>query len=387
MPHDFVMESGLYALDLIGLHPFRKSGFGYVRAFVFSSTFLVMYILNVAGVIVRYEGIKSLADSVDAIPAGQQVLVKVFAVILIHDRFQKLFAKMDQMWPNNIYGSELELKIQTYQASFKRTFIAYRATIWITTITYISKPLLTLSRSFATAWYIPCDYHENFCYVSIIVAQSLYIAILAFAVVVFDFIFFSFLFNIYCELEKIKFGFNNLRVLEDSNQDDPNILTEFFKLVKHHNFLLRCIKDLNNVYSLQVLNHVSTISATIVFGIFFMNMDGFPPSGDKLYRYIPYLISYNFQLYIYCVIGQEMSYQAENVGKSLYESTWYLSNQPKLRKGMIMVIQISQQQENKLSIGGIWDLNLRIFMSVIKTSVSVHAFMQTIYNENLQGTK
>nr|XP_022911225.1 uncharacterized protein LOC111421941 [Onthophagus taurus] len=265
MPHDFVMESGLYALDLIGLHPFRKSGFGYVRAFVFSSTFLVMYILNVAGVIVRYEGIKSLADSVDAIPAGQQVLVKVFAVILIHDRFQKLFAKMDQMWPNNIYGSELELKIQTYQASFKRTFIAYRATIWITTITYISKPLLTLSRSFATA----------------------------------------------------------------------------------------C----------------------------------FPPSGDKLYRYIPYLISYNFQLYIYCVIGQEMSYQAENVGKSLYESTWYLSNQPKLRKGMIMVIQISQQQENKLSIGGIWDLNLRIFMSVIKTSVSVHAFMQTIYNENLQGTK
>ncbi|KAK9685687.1 7tm Odorant receptor [Popillia japonica] len=107
-------------------------------------------------------------------------------------------------------------------------------------------------------------------------------------------------------------------------------------------------------------------------------MDGFPPGLGKVSRYIPYLMSYHFQLYIYCMWGQQVFDQVCSVCDVIYQSEWHLKYQPKLAKGMLLVMKVSQIQ-NKLTIGDMWKLNLATFMSVIKTSMSFHAFMQTVY--------
>ncbi|GJQ73339.1 hypothetical protein Trydic_g13708 [Trypoxylus dichotomus] len=217
--------------------------------------------------------------------------------------------------------------------------------------------------------YIPCNLLDNYCYVPFVAIQTVYIADLAFVVYTFDGIFYAFLFHAYCELEKIKYGFEHLKISDTTIDDDEDVYKEFCKIVKQHVFVIRFLEDVNGMYYMQLLNHFVTITATIVFGIFFMNMDGFPPSLGQVSRYIPYLMSYHFQLYIYCTWGQEVFSQVYSVSDIIYQSKWYVKYQPKLTKGMFLVMNVSRI-ENKLTIGGIWKLNLATFMKIIFTALA-----------------
>nr|AKC58543.1 odorant receptor 8 [Anomala corpulenta] len=383
MEEEYVMFSGLYSLNLVGLHPFKSSFKKGVVALIFIVFTLICYALNLAGVILKYDGLKSLADSIDAVPAGQQVMVKLLSVLFLRNEMKHLYNTVEKKWDNKIYGEELENTIKKLSLKFKKIYNTYRMTIWVTAILYVSKPLILFSRTLLTEMYIPCNLSQNYCYISFIAIQTIYIFDLAFVVYTFDGIFYAFLFYVYCELEKIKYGFANLNVsiTTDLNNNEEDCYTKFCEIVKHHYSMIKFLQDVNKVYYLQLLNHFVTITATIVFGIFFMNMDGFPPALGKVSRYIPYLMSYHFQLYIYCMWGQQVFDQVCSVCDVIYQSQWYVRYQPKLAKGMLLVMKVSQIQ-NKLTIGDMWKLNLGTFMSVIKTSMSFHAFMQTVYKSD-----
>lgn len=75
MKQEYVLASGLRFLDFIGLNPYKSRWQQRMRAFIFVGSAIIGYFLNLVGLFYNCSDLKSLADSVDAIPAGQQVLV------------------------------------------------------------------------------------------------------------------------------------------------------------------------------------------------------------------------------------------------------------------------------------------------------------------------
>lgn len=55
--------------------------------------------------------------------------------------------------------------------------------------------------------------------------------------------------------------------------------------------------------------------------------------------------------------------QVCSVADVMYQTKWYENYNLKLRKGILMVMNVSRI-ENKLTIGGLWKVNLSTFMGV-----------------------
>nr|XP_022901694.1 odorant receptor 4-like [Onthophagus taurus] len=209
-------------------------------------------------------------------------------------------------------------------------------------------------------------------YASMIIDQT-YLTTLGYSMIVYDSMFFTLINCAVIQMIKVQYGLEHLDMTRDP-------YTEFCKLVKYHDFILRFITYINGIYSIQLLNHFFTTTCCICVGIFMLNVDGFPPSTDKL-SYVSYLVCHNYQLYIYCSYGQILLNEMEAVGESLYNSDWYKKFQPKLRKAMSYVI-IMSNLPNKLTIGGYWELNLKTYMSIVKTAFSFNAFVQNVFNKS-----
>lgn len=147
---------------------------------------------------------------------------------------------VEKKWPNDIYGEDLVNRLSKLSNTFKKIYNMYRGTIWFTAVLYVSKPLILFSRIAITEMYVPCNFTDNLCYFPVIGLEAIYIADLAYLVYTFDAVFYAFLFHAYCELEKIKFGFEHLKIAEDNTEiDDENTYREFCKIIKHHTFIIK----------------------------------------------------------------------------------------------------------------------------------------------------
>lgn len=166
-------------------------------------------------------------------------MVKLLSVLLLKKKMKHLYNTIEKKLPDNIYGVELECKITNLSKKFKKLYNMYRATIWFTCVLYVSKPLILFSRTLLTEMYIPCNLSENYCYLPFVAVQTVYIVDLAFVVYSFDGIFYAFLFHAYCELEKIKYGFANLQIAEDTNGEDEGVYKELCAIIKHHRSIIR----------------------------------------------------------------------------------------------------------------------------------------------------
>lgn len=171
-------------------------------------------------------------------------MVKLLSVLFLRNEMKHLYNTVENKWDNTIYGEELENTIKELSQKFKKIYNTYRMTICVTAVLYVSKPLILFSRTLLTEMYIPCNLSQNYCYISFIAIQTIYIFDLAFVVYTFDGIFYAFLFHAYCELEKIKYGFANLNASNttDLNENDEEAYTKFSKIVKHHYSMIKYLK-------------------------------------------------------------------------------------------------------------------------------------------------
>lgn len=145
---------------------------------------------------------------------------------------------VDQKWPDNIYGKELEDELQKLSKRFKKFCHTFKTIYFSAGVLYLCKPLTMFSKILFTDWYTPCDITDNYCYTYFLVIQIIYLSALVFNAFVFDIIFHAFLFHAYCELEKIKYGLEHLKISEDGT-DDKTVYKEFCNIVNYHNFTLK----------------------------------------------------------------------------------------------------------------------------------------------------
>ncbi|VEN53915.1 unnamed protein product, partial [Callosobruchus maculatus] len=135
------------------------------------------------------------------------------------------------------------------------------------------------------------------------------------------------------------------------------------KCVRHHNFLLRCIDDLNAI-----------LSKTLLIYIFVM------VSGICTHMYTLSFVMGNSQQKISTSsppsqTGHASPCQAEQIGVSLYLSKWH--KYPSHSKAVLLGL-LSGRIEAFIDIGGFGRLNMQTCLLTMKTMMSYFMFLRTV---------
>ncbi|XP_017759707.1 PREDICTED: odorant receptor 4-like [Eufriesea mexicana] len=88
------------------------------------------------------------------------------------------------------------------------------------------------------------------------------------------------------------------------------------------------------------------------------------------------LISFTFNIFIFCYIGETLTEQCSQIGTISYEINWY-DLPAKEAYDLILLISVSQNPP-KLTAGKMVDLSLNTFSSVVKTSVAYLNLIRTV---------
>ncbi|XP_050500397.1 odorant receptor Or1-like [Diabrotica virgifera virgifera] len=102
-------------------------------------------------------------------------------------------------------------------------------------------------------------------------------------------------------------------------------------------------------------------------------------TADKLILAAVLALGYLDQLMVYCIIGNELNYQASLLPEYIYKSNWGELENRSLQRDVIFLIQHSQRVP-QLSAYGLYDINMNSFVKVLKLAFSFYTLLSNISN-------
>uniref|UniRef100_A0A6P7FML6 Odorant receptor n=1 Tax=Diabrotica virgifera virgifera TaxID=50390 RepID=A0A6P7FML6_DIAVI len=151
----------------------------------------------------------------------------------------------------------------------------------------------------------------------------------------------------------------------------------FTRCLNHHLLLLKIVKNMNSVFSLIVLVQLLCSVSGLCLGTYMMTRDEF--TADKLILAAVLALGYLDQLMVYCIIGNELNYQASLLPEYIYKSNWGELENRSLQRDVIFLIQHSQRVP-QLSAYGLYDINMNSFVKVLKLAFSFYTLLSNISN-------
>nr|AVH87247.1 odorant receptor 6 [Holotrichia parallela] len=369
---NFVLNYSLKQLSLLCLYPDIKNLQFQIVGILVCCFYASAWIFNITGVIINFNGLDSIQQAMVSLPSAHQLLFKTVFMFFTKSKLAKVVRKINYLQSLKLYttSENLRRKIEEADEKFNFYFKIYKRIILITSYIFITKPLLSRTRHFPIGWYTPCDINDNFCYATWYIWESVYVLFAQYTLASVDSLFFAIIFTMYVEVEKLKDYFQNIYV-KDKIIKRINY-REFCKSIDHHNYILKVLEEINDVFQYQLLNQFVTSIVTICFGIYYLNAS-YPPHLEL----IPYLLVYHNQLFMYCFAGEMIQRQITSIGTALYTSNWYCCKNKEFTACLKLIIQRSHRPIN-VNIGHIWKLDTRTFIGVMRTSLSIHTFLQTI---------
>uniref|UniRef100_A0A6P7FAZ6 Odorant receptor n=1 Tax=Diabrotica virgifera virgifera TaxID=50390 RepID=A0A6P7FAZ6_DIAVI len=154
-----------------------------------------------------------------------------------------------------------------------------------------------------------------------------------------------------------------------------NVEKEYLlRCVKHHNMLIRFIKDLNDAFSPFELGHLFLTVFGVSIGAYVASRD----DVSKFQRFLGvlYVIAYLFQLGYDCVTSTELWYQASLLPECIFKSNWNSLQDESLKKDLLFVLHHSQKFL-VCTVYGLYDLNTTLFIKVLKVTFSAYTVLST----------
>ncbi|XP_074037331.1 odorant receptor 46a [Leptinotarsa decemlineata] len=148
--------------------------------------------------------------------------------------------------------------------------------------------------------------------------------------------------------------------------------------VKHHVKIIRFHEILEKVFSMIILMQYATSAAVICnIGFQLVHVD---PMSMQLIPILVYFIAMMIQLAIYCWFGNEIIVKSLDIRDSCYNFKWFESDL-KARKTITIIMERSKKPM-LLTAGKFSVLSLQSYTSVMRTSYSYFALLQTLYSKN-----
>ncbi|XP_032680091.1 odorant receptor 13a-like [Odontomachus brunneus] len=148
----------------------------------------------------------------------------------------------------------------------------------------------------------------------------------------------------------------------------PQIYDRYHALIQRHGHLMEMTKILANAVSFVLLMQLFLSSILLCIQGFQLILALKVNDTIMMVKSFMILNCFLTQITIYCVIGDYLKTQMEEVGFFIFQSAWY--NLPaKLMKNLSFIIMRSQYPV-QLQAGNFIVINLETYMSILKTSIS-----------------
>nr|ALR72552.1 odorant receptor OR7 [Colaphellus bowringi] len=173
---------------------------------------------------------------------------------------------------------------------------------------------------------------------------------------------------------------------EDETDGSNNSYLRLKKCAKHHVEIIRFQKALERVFSSIFLAQFAT-SVMVICNIGFQLVH-VQPASVQFALMLFYFIAMNTQLVMYCWYGNEiivkvyhcLSILSSAIRDACYKFEWFDSNME--TKKLLLIIMEHSKKHLYLTAGKISVLSLESFTSVMRTSYSYFALLQTLYRNN-----
>ncbi|XP_032512865.2 uncharacterized protein LOC116766849 [Danaus plexippus] len=141
-------------------------------------------------------------------------------------------------------------------------------------------------------------------------------------------------------------------------------------LVEQHKLILNNTMELKKSLSIPMLGQLAASTMLICF-VSFQATRTAGKSNVKFFMSVLYLMYNLFELFIFCKWCDEIKFQSENISKAIYCSGWeYGLMATKGLRARLMFAVMRARKPLVLSAGGLFDLSLVSYTTLIKTSYS-----------------
>ncbi|XP_011880170.1 PREDICTED: uncharacterized protein LOC105568811 [Vollenhovia emeryi] len=162
------------------------------------------------------------------------------------------------------------------------------------------------------------------------------------------------------------------------NQEEGNRIVErrLAVIVKHHLRILSFISRMESVMNKVSLVELLGCTIILCFLGHYTIMDWSTFDVGKLTSYFIMYLSMNFNIFIFCYIGEIVTEQCKYVGEVAYMTKWYNIHH-KTALGLVLVIAQSSNVI-KITAGKLFHLSIATFGDVIKTSMAYLNLLRTM---------
>ncbi|XP_050457366.1 odorant receptor 4-like [Cataglyphis hispanica] len=147
-------------------------------------------------------------------------------------------------------------------------------------------------------------------------------------------------------------------------------------IVKDHVRIIRFAIVVEEVLQEVCLVELTSSVCTICLLEYYCIVDWQQDNKLSLATYFLLLVSFCFNVYILCYIGDLLVEKSSQIGYICYMINWYQLS-PKSARSLILIIAMASHPI-KISAGRMVDLSLSTFGNVLKTSVAYLSFLRTL---------
>ncbi|XP_011702820.1 PREDICTED: odorant receptor 13a-like [Wasmannia auropunctata] len=158
----------------------------------------------------------------------------------------------------------------------------------------------------------------------------------------------------------------------------PHIYNRFNVLIERHKYLIKLARELAEMISSVLLIELFIISLLLCLMGFQLILQLNENNIGLVTRNVMAQSAFLTQLTLYCFIGNYLKSEMEEIGISIYQSTWY-SFPAKLKRHIVFVIMRSDTPV-VLQAGNFIVVNLATYMNILKASLSYLSVLRVTVN-------
>nr|XP_022906690.1 odorant receptor 4-like [Onthophagus taurus] len=367
-----LIPSALKYLTIVGIHPIIKDKLRYLRILIFLMCCYASTKLLTTQVILNVE---VMAEAMIGFVGFYQMFAKYFMLLVDGKTYANLIKSTEAFWPLDIFGEECKNIVSNIHAQTAKGFKTMLILLFLTCFTFCIKPLVMI-QTLSIPWHTICDSNKSHtCFYLNYFMEVLGFIFMCVTISGFDGLFFGFLTMAYCELEKIKYGINNLKDVKNGVNDQKALMDRVSMLVYQHNLVLKFIKDINTVYSTLNMNQMSGSVASVCIGIYTIGTGRMAKSYSLAANYCVYFMTLTLQIFTYCLAGEKISEQANSLAHAAFDYDWHLEHNNKFTKSLCMIIMMAQSKVEL--VAGLWILDLNMFLKMMQAAFSLFTLMQS----------
>ncbi|XP_047370183.1 odorant receptor 2a-like [Vespa velutina] len=168
-----------------------------------------------------------------------------------------------------------------------------------------------------------------------------------------------------------------------SNKDVVN--RRIRSLVKMHLKIIWMAESLDNAFNIVLLDELLGNSIVLAISIYYVLMSYDTAEMVTCCTFVFFAFTALLMLYGFCVIGDQLTQQSENVLNAYYECNWQdMSNST---KRSLLICMIRSQKYFNLTGGKFYVFSLNGFTDILKTSMAYLSMLRTIIKKKKKKKK